>query len=70
MAQKPIVPAERIENCIYLLRGQKIMLSTDLAEIYGVKTKIFNQAVKRNIKRFPEDFMFQITWEEALNLRS
>ena len=70
MAQKPVIPAERIENCIYLLRGQKIMLSMDLAEIYGVETRTFNQAVKRNIKRFPEDFMFQITWEEAQNLRS
>jgi hypothetical protein len=70
MVQKPVIPAERIENCIYLLRGQKIMLSVDLAEIYGVETRTFNQAVKRNIKRFPEDFMFQITWKEAQNLRS
>lgn len=70
MSRTSIVSVERIENSIYLLRGQKVMLSTDLAEIYGVKTKIFNQAVKRNLKRFPEDFMFRITWEEAQNLRS
>jgi hypothetical protein len=70
VANKPIISIERIESCIYLLRGHKVMLSTDLAEIYGVKTKIFNQAVKRNIKRFPEDFMFQVTWEEAQNLKS
>lgn len=70
MSKNPIVPAERIENCIYLLRGQKVILSMDLAEIYGVTTKVFNQAVKRNTKRFPEDFMFQTTWEEAENLKS
>lgn len=70
MTTKSIISRERIESCIYLLRGQKVMLSMDLAKIYGVETRIFNQAVKRNIKRFPEDFMFQIAWEEAQNLRS
>jgi len=65
-----IVPIERIENKIYLIRGQKVMLDKDLAKLYGVKTKVFNQAVQRNIERFPEDFMFQLTWDEADLLRS
>jgi len=69
MAQKPIVPAERIENCIYLLRGQRVMLDDDLAMLYEVETKILNQAVKRNIRRFPEDFMFQLSTKEFENLR-
>jgi len=50
----------RIEQKIYLIRGQKVMLDADLAELYGVKTKILNKAVKRNLDRFPEDFMFQL----------
>jgi phage regulator Rha-like protein len=57
-----------IQNKIYEIRGQKVMLDFDLAELYGVETKVFNQAVKRNINRFPEDFMFQLTaeeWEEG-----
>ncbi|HSW52867.1 MAG TPA: ORF6N domain-containing protein [Sulfuricaulis sp.] len=70
MAQKPIVPAERIENCIYLLRGQRVLLDDDLAMLYGVETKILNQAVKRNSRRFPEDFMFRLTVKEFENLRS
>jgi phage regulator Rha-like protein len=49
---------------IFEIRGRKVMLDRDLAELYGVGTRILNQAVKRNIKRFPEDFMFQISWEE------
>ncbi|MBU0687573.1 MAG: ORF6N domain-containing protein [Candidatus Margulisbacteria bacterium] len=65
-----LVPAERIENKIYLIRGHKIMLAFDLAKLYGVKTKVFNQAAQRNAERFPEDFMFQLTWEEAECLRS
>ena len=65
-----IVPAERIQNAIYLLRGQKVMLSTDLAELYGVSVKVLNQAVKRNTERFPDDFMFQLTREELTNLKS
>ncbi|TAN61566.1 ORF6N domain-containing protein [bacterium] len=52
------------------LRGKKVMLDGDLAKLYGVPVKAFNQAVKRNIKRFPEDFMFQLNWEEAESLRS
>lgn len=57
-----------IVSKIYLIRKRKVMLDTDLAELYGVKTKIFNQAVKRNIKRFPDDFMFQISGEEYVEL--
>ncbi len=65
-----IVPSARIQNCIYLIRGQKVMLSTDLAELYGVSEKVLNQAVKRNAERFPDDFMFQLTAEEFADLRS
>jgi hypothetical protein len=66
--QSPI-PVERIEKTILLIRGQKVMLDADLAELYGVETGALNRAVKRNIQRFPEDFMFQITIEEAERLR-
>ena len=54
-----------IQSKIYEIRGQKVMLDRDLAEMYGVQTKVLNQAVKRNIERFPEDFMFQLTNEET-----
>ena len=54
-----------IESMIYEIRGLKVMLDKDLAKLYGVETKVLNQAVKRNIKRFPEDFMFQLTKEEC-----
>ena len=64
------VPCERIEQAILLIRGQKVMLDADLAVLYGVETKVLNQAVKRNIARFPEDFMFQLTKEEFDALRS
>ncbi len=63
-----IVPAELIERKIYLIRNKKVMLDSDLAELYDVETKVLNQAVKRNIARFPEDFMFQLNKEEALEL--
>ena len=66
---KPIVPVVRIESRIYLIRGQKVMLDADLAALYHVPTKVFNQAVKRNIERFPEDFMFQLTAKEFADLR-
>ena len=59
-----------IESLIYEIRGQKVMLDRDLARLYGVETKVLNQAVKRNIKRFPEDFMFQLSHEEFRNLMS
>jgi len=64
------VPVEVIERRIYLVRSQKVMLDADLAALYQVSTKAFNQAVRRNIERFPEDFMFQLTSEEARLLRS
>ncbi len=66
----PIVPIEVIERMIYLISGQKVMLSTHLAELYGVETRALNQAVKRNIHRFPEDFMFQVNESEAEQLVS
>lgn len=59
-----------IESKIYLIRGQKIMLDLDLAEMYDVATKVLKQAVRRNIERFPEDFMFEMTEEELANWRS
>lgn len=65
-----IIPANLIETRIIQLRGHKVLLDQDLAELYGVTTKAFNQAVKRNIDRFPLDFMFQVTSEEAQILRS
>ena len=61
---------DRIESRILLVRGHKVMLDTDLARLYGVSTKALNQAVKRNAGRFPEDFAFQLSTEEAGNLRS
>ncbi|HYX31053.1 MAG TPA: ORF6N domain-containing protein, partial [Pyrinomonadaceae bacterium] len=57
------IPIERIEKAIYLIRGEKVMLDRDLALLYGVETKMLNRAVKRNLKRFPLDFMFQLTAE-------
>ena len=62
---KNLIPADRIESKILYLRGQKVMIDFDLAVLYGVETKKFNQAVKRNLERFPDDFMFQLTKEEA-----
>ena len=63
-------PTPPLESLILTLRGHKVMLDADLAELYGVPTKVFNQAVKRNADRFPEDFMFQLTAQEWANLRS
>lgn len=63
-----IVDENNIKDKIYLIRGQKVMLDFDLAEIYGFTTKRFNQQINRNIERFPDDFMFQITKEESDNL--
>ncbi len=65
MAEQAIILVERIEKSILLIRGQKVMLSIDLAKLYGVETKILNQAVKRNIRRFPKDFMFQLNDSEV-----
>jgi len=64
-----LVPTERIERSILLIRGHKVMLDTDLAELYGVTTFNLNKAVRRNIDRFPQDFMFQLTADEARVLR-
>ncbi len=66
---KALLPMEVIERKILLIRGQKVMLDSDLAELYGVETFNLNKAVKRNIDRFPEDFMFQLSKEEADSLR-
>jgi hypothetical protein len=57
-----------IEQKIFMLRGHRIMLDSDLAKLYGVETKVLNQAVKRNLHRFPEDFMFQLTFQEGQQL--
>ncbi len=67
---RSLIPPERIERSILLIRGQKVMLSTDLAELYQVEPRVLVQAVKRNIARFPQDFMFQLTKEEFSNLKS
>lgn len=64
MENKNLIPTEKIDRAILLIRGQKIMLDSDLAEIYGVKTSRLNEQVKRNKDRFPHDFMFQLTNEE------
>lgn len=69
-SQQSVVPKERIENLIILVRGHKVMLDRDLADLYGVETKRLVQAVKRNLDRFPEDFMFQLTKDEFDILRS
>jgi len=58
---------DRIVNKIYLIRGRKVMLDRDLAELYGVETRLLNQAVRRNEKRFPDDFMFQLTEVEFID---
>jgi len=69
MTGTAIILAETIERRIYLIRGHKVMLDTDLAGLYEVATSNLNKAVKRNIDRFPDDFMFQFTKEEADSLR-
>jgi hypothetical protein len=68
--EKSLIPVERIEKAILLIRGQKVMLDADLADLYGVETKVLIQAVKRNLERFPGDFMFQLNQEEFAILRS
>ena len=65
-----VIPQERIISKIIFLRGQKVILDKDIAELYGVETGRLNQAVKRNIQRFPADFMFQLTQQEFSNLIS
>ncbi len=68
--KKSLVPVERIERSILLIRGHKVMLDADLAVLYGVTTKRLNEQVRRNIARFPGDFMFRLTLEEVESLRS
>lgn len=63
-ANKSLIPLEKVERVILSIRGEKVILSTDLSALYGVTSKALNQAVKRNSQRFPEDFMFQLTTEE------
>ncbi len=66
----PVIPIERIAASIYLIRSVKVMPDSDLSELYGVETKRLKEQVKRNIERFPSDFMFQLTEAEFENLRS
>src|SRR6185295_11685656 len=68
MSNTDLIPSERIEQAIYLIRGEKVMLDRDLAKLYGVLTGALNQAVRRNRERFPEDFMFQLTATEVRQL--
>jgi hypothetical protein len=65
-----MIPDELVTNKIYLIRGKKIMIDRDLAELYQVETRVLNQAIRRNIDRFPEDFMFQLTDKEFENWKS
>ncbi len=67
---KALATHRPVEKLIHVIRGQKVMLDIDLAELYGVTTKVFNQAIKRNAARFPEDFMFRLDHREAAILRS
>ena len=69
MSNTDLIPSDKIGKVIYLIRGEKVMLDRDLALLYEVETKILNRAVKRNLQRFPSDFMFQLTPEEADILR-
>lgn len=66
----PVLPSERIANRILVVRDQKVMLDSDLAELYGVETRRLNEQVRRNADRFPTDFMFELTAEEFANLKS
>jgi hypothetical protein len=68
--QISIIPDERVIDKIYLIRGEKVMIDSDLAELYGVETKRLNEQTKRNIERFPKDFMFQLTEKEFNNMKS
>ena len=68
MSNINLISIERIERTIYLIRGEKVMLDRDLAELYEVQTKALNQAVRRNSNRFPDDFMFQLSEKEVADL--
>jgi len=69
-ARSPMVSPQRISSAIHIVRGQKVMVDRNLAELYGVTVSVLNQAVRRNRNRFPDDFMFQLTRDEAQRLRS
>ncbi len=69
MSERSIIPSERIESTILLLRGHRVMLDSDLAKLYGIDTGALNRAVKRNLDRFPSDFMFELNPAEMENLR-
>jgi hypothetical protein len=69
MASEALLPIERIETVILFIRGERVILDADIATLYGVETKTLVRAVKRNLDRFPVDFMFQLTAEEITNLR-
>lgn len=68
--KQELIIQERIAKAIYVIRNQKVMMDSELAEMYGVETKVLNQSVKRNLERFPKDFMFQLNEEEWESLRS
>ena len=70
MKLQAMVVEQKILNKIYIIRGVKVMLDRDLAEMYGVKTSVLNQSIKRNRSRFPKDFMFQLSQKEFKNLIS
>lgn len=70
MSKEIAVPEEAVMSKIYEIRGEKVMIDRDLSELYGVETKVLKQAVRRNVHRFPEDFMFEMTKEEFQNWRS
>ena len=68
--EKGLIPLERIQGVIFLIRGEKVVLDSELARLYGVQTKVLLQAVKRNADRLPHDFAFELTRQELANLRS
>jgi len=68
IADTSVIPVSRIQNAIYLMRGQKVLLDRDLAALYGVETRVLNQAVRRNKSRFPGDFLFSLTRAEIRNI--
>ena len=70
MSDTSLVPAERIQSRILVLRGQRVLLDRDLAALYGVTSKRLNEQVKRNTRKFPEDFMFQLTSDEIAQVQA
>ncbi len=70
MTTEILIPTETVISKIFFIRNQKVILDTDLAKLYGVETKVLNQSIRRNLRRFPDDFMFQLTKEENTSLRS